>query len=52
MISFIHFIHLFRDDSELARTFESINNTKIKITRHRAMEDGCIWEEISLMNAY
>ena len=51
MISFIHFIHLFIDDSELARTFESTNNTKIKITRHRVMEDGCIWEEISLMNA-
>ena len=38
-------------DSELARTFESKNHIKIKKNRHRVMENGCIWEEISLMNA-
>ena len=39
-------------DNELARTFESKNHIKIKKkNRHRVMENGCIWEEISLMNA-
>ena len=38
-------------DSELARIFESTNNIKIKITRHILMEDECIWEGISFMNA-
>ena len=33
-----------------ARTFESTYHIKIKITRHRVMEDACIWEGISLMN--
>ena len=36
--------------SESARTFESTNNIKIKITRHGVTEDGCIWEGISPMN--
>ena len=35
--------------SELARTLESKNHVKIKITL-RVMENGCIWEGISLMN--
>ena len=42
-------------NDELARTlfpFESTNNIKIKITRHRCIGDGCIWEGISLMNAF
>ena len=30
---------------------ESTNDIKIEITHHRSIEDGCIWEEISLMNA-
>ena len=30
---------------------QSINNVNIKITRHRVIGDGWIWEEISLMNA-
>ena len=38
--------------SELARTsfptVESTNN--MKITYHRVIEDGCIWEGISFMN--
>ena len=38
--------------SELARTFESKNHTKINITRHRVMENRCICERISLMNTY
>ena len=29
---------------------ESANNIKIKITHHRVIEDGCLWEGISLMN--
>ena len=33
-----------------ARTFESKNHIKIKITRHRVMENGCIWKGASLMN--
>ena len=37
-------------DSKLARTFESKNQVKTKITRHRVMGNGCIWERISLMN--
>ena len=34
--------------SELRTLFpaESRNNIKIKITRHRFIGDGCIWEEI------
>ena len=36
---------------ELARTFENKNHIKIKITRHRIMENGCIGEGMSLMNA-
>ena len=35
---------------ELARIFESTNNIRIKITSHRIIRDGCIWEEISHMN--
>ena len=41
--------------SELARTsfpFESTSNIKIKITCYRVLGDGCIWEEISLMNTW
>ena len=40
--------------SELARTLFSIESTnnKIKITHHRLMGGGCIWEEILLMNAF
>ena len=34
-----------------ARTFGSKNHIIIKITCHRVMENGCIWEGISLMNA-
>ena len=40
--------------NELARTLflaESTNNIKIKITHHRVIGDGCIWEVISLMKA-
>ena len=40
-------------NDELARTlfpFESRNNIKIKVTRHRFIGDGCIWEGISLKN--
>ena len=33
------------------KTFESTNHIKIKITCHRVMEDACIWEGISFMNA-
>ena len=39
--------------SELARTLfpaESTNDIKIKITHHRDIGDGSIWEGISLMN--
>ena len=28
----------------------SINNILLKVTRHRVMGDGCIWEGISLMD--
>ena len=35
----------------VARTSENKNHIKIKITRHRFMENGCIWEGTSLMNA-
>ena len=35
----------------IARTFENKNHIKIKITRHRFMENGCIWEGTLLMNA-
>ena len=38
--------------SESARTFESKNQTKINITCHRVMENGCILARISLMNTY
>ena len=41
--------------SELARTLfpvESTNNIKTKITHPRVIGDGCIWEGISLMNAW
>ena len=41
--------------SELARTLfrvESTNNLKIKITQHRVLGDGFIWEGISFMNAW
>ena len=34
-------------DSELARTFESKNHIRIKLIRHRVMENGCICEGIS-----
>ena len=30
---------------------ESTNNIKIKMTCHRVIRDGCIWEGILLMNA-
>ena len=36
---------------ELARIFQNKNHIKIKRTRHRIMENGCIWEGMSLMNA-
>ena len=39
------------EDSELTRTFESKNHIKIKTTHHRVMDNGCIWEGISPMNA-
>ena len=42
---------LYDRSSELARTFESKNHMKIKTTRHRDMENGHIWEGISLINA-
>ena len=42
---------LYDRSNELARTFESKNHTKIKITRHRDMANGYIWEGISLINA-
>ena len=35
----------------IARTFESKNDMKIKITRHRVTENECIWKGISLINA-
>ena len=35
----------------VARTFENKNHIKIEIIRHRFMENGCIWEGISLTNA-
>ena len=35
----------------IARTFENKNHIKIKITRHRFMKNGCIWEGTLLMNA-
>ena len=41
--------------SELARTLfpaENTNNIKIKITCHNNIGDECIWEGISLTNAY
>ena len=31
---------------------ESTNNIKTKITHHRVMEDGCIWEGLLLLNAF
>ena len=34
-----------------ARTFESKNDMKIKITRHRVTENECIWKGVSLINA-
>ena len=45
---------IFLMGSELARTFfpfESTNNIKIKVTRLRVIEDGCIWERISLVQS-
>ena len=30
--------------------FESTNIIKIKVTRHKVIGDGCIWEGISLMS--
>ena len=36
----------------VARTFESKNNIEIKITRHRFMENGWIWEGILLKDAF
>ena len=39
---------------ELTRTLfptESTNDIKIETTHQRSIEDGCIWEGISLMNA-
>ena len=38
------------DDSKLATTFESKNDTKTKISHHRVTKNGYIWEGISLMN--
>ena len=37
--------------SQLTRTFNIANNRKIKITGHRIIRAGYIWEGISLMNA-
>ena len=37
--------------SELTRTFKSKNHIKNKTNCLRVMENRCIWEEISLMNA-
>ena len=31
---------------------ESTNNIKTKITHHRVMEDGCIWEGLLLLSAF
>ena len=42
---------LYDSRCELSRTFESKNHINIKTNRHRVMENGCIWEGISLMNA-
>ena len=39
------------DPMMIAWTFENKNHIRIKITRHRFMENGCIWEWILLMNA-
>ena len=40
--------------SKLVRSLfptESANNIKIKITHHRVIRDGCIWEGTSIRNA-
>ena len=42
-------------DSEFCKMFLSVkstNNIKTKITCHKVVGHGCIWEEIWLMNAY
>ena len=39
------------ESAQLARTFESKNHIKIKTKRLRVMENGCICEGTSLMNA-
>ena len=43
---------LYDSRCELSRTFESKNHINIKTNRHRVMENGCIWEGISLMNVW
>ena len=39
-------------DDSVARTFENKNHIKIKRTCHRFIENECIWEGMSLMNAW
>ena len=43
---------LYDSRCELSRTFESKNHINIKTNRHRVMENGCIWEGISLNECF